>query len=46
MCNIIINTHSSDPPPFKKGGVNFNYHPWRGGGVKSEKLEKEGGSVV
>ena len=26
-------------PPFKKGGINFNHLPWRGGG-ESEKRKK------
>ena len=32
-----------DLPFFKWGEVNFNYLPWR---RESEKLEKEGGSIV
>ena len=43
-----IHLHSSDPPPtptpFKKGGVNFNYLPQRGG--DSEKLKRGGESMV
>ena len=36
--------HSSEPPPFfKGGGVNFNYLPRRG---DSEKLKKGCGSMV
>ena len=40
---IIVRTPS--PFLFKGGGgVNVNYLPWRGG--NSEKLKKEGGSMV
>ena len=37
-------THSSEPP-FLKGGVNFKYLPWRGGGG-IWKNKKWGGNMV
>ena len=33
-------------PPFKKGGINFNHLPWRGGGERICKTKKGGGSMV
>ena len=40
---VVKKGHSLDLPFFKWGEVNFNYLPWR---RESEKLEKEGGSIV
>ena len=43
VCMCVCMYHSSDPPLFNGGEVNFDYSPR---GVESEKFEKGGRSVV